>query len=165
MWHNHGISKRKNVECKVVIVSTQEQNPKTDPNYGTRDFSKVIYSKYYKHLACALAHEMRSVCFSLFWHKKVHFKVKIDSFLNQLFRADTTMHCNVCTESPILYLFWPIKILKTLTAQSAKKTAKVQDSVHDLQSTFLYLYIYLYLLTTLKMNKCQRVYHVKKFEF
>ena len=112
----------------MVIVSTQEQNPKTDPNYGTRDFSKVIYSKYYKHLACALAHEMRSVCFSLFWHKKVHFKVKIDSFLNQLFRADTTMHW--IAESPILYLFWPIKILKTLTAQSAKKDpAKVQNSL------------------------------------
>ena len=47
--------------------------------------SKVIHSKYYKHLAYDLAHKKNnSVCFSLFWPIRVHFKAKIDSFLNFL---------------------------------------------------------------------------------
>ena len=31
---------------------------------------KVVYPKYYKNYAYALAHELISVCFSLFWPKK-----------------------------------------------------------------------------------------------
>ena len=43
--------------------------------------TKVIYPKYYKKYAYALAHKMSSVDFSLFWPKKVHLEAKIYNFL------------------------------------------------------------------------------------
>ena len=60
----------------------------------------------------------------------------------------------VCTESPILYLFWPINILKTLTAQSAKKhQQKYKTQYMKLKSYdkkfYIYFYIYLFIYTFL----------------
>ena len=109
------------MECKVVIVSTQEQNPKTDPNYGTRDFSKAIYSKYYKHN------------WLKFWHMKcvptltVHFKA---SFVNVMLINFFVwkLQCIEMYEQQVQFCTcFAHKNIKN-PAQSTKKTAKVQDS-------------------------------------
>ena len=56
--------------------------------------AKVMYPKYYKHNAYALAHEMSFVCIAYFYPKKYTLTPKLMFLLfgiNQLVSADTRM--------------------------------------------------------------------------
>ena len=107
---------------------------------GAGDFSKVIYSKYYKHLAYALAHEMRSVCFSLFWHKKVHFKPRL---------TVSCGHYNVlqCTESVQFCTCFAHKNIKNPDCPIGQKNSKSTRLIWVL----ILLRIFIKLLTTLEL--------------